>query len=109
MRPMTANTGCLCPLLLMTRKARIHRQGIHCGPDGGSVGSLARNGEVTLHAIGRLVIVMRELDIGQGAREPQDLTVFARVTLSALRRSFGDGQLRVTISDFCMAFNTLLM
>ena len=70
---------------------------------------LARDHKVTLHAIGRRVVVMGKLDIAKGAREPQDLVVFARMTLSALRRSSGDGQLRVTIPDFCMAFNTLLM
>ena len=109
MRPMTTNTGCLCLLLLMTRKTRIHRQRVRCGPDGGSIGLLARNGEVTLHTISLLVVVMRELDIGQGTREPQDLAVFTRVALSALQGSFGDGQLRVTIPDFCMAFNTFLV
>jgi hypothetical protein len=109
MRPMTRQAGCLCLLLLMTRKALVHRQGVRGGPDGGAIGSLARNGKVTLYAIGCFVVVMGKLDIVKGAREPQDPAVFARVTLPALRRSFGGGQLRVTIPDFGMAFNTLLV
>src|SRR5215204_4094650 len=89
MRPMTSQAGYLCLLLLMTRKTRIHWQGIRSRPNSGSISLLARNGKVTLHAIGRFVVVMGKLDIAEGAREPQDLTVFARVTLSALRRSSG--------------------
>lgn len=106
---MTSQAGCLCLLLLVTRKTRVHRQGICGGPDGGSIGLLARDQKVTLHAIGRFVVVMGKLDIGKGAWEPQDLAIFACVTLSALRRSFGGSQLRVTIPDSRMAFNTLLM
>ncbi len=90
MRPMTRQAGCLCLLLLMTRETRVHRQGVCGGPDGGSIGLLARDHKVTLHAIGRFMVVMGKLDIVKGAWEPQDLTIFARVTLSALRGSFGD-------------------
>lgn len=93
----------------MTRETCVHRQGVRGGPDGGSIGLLTRNCKVTLHAIGCCVVVMGKLNIAEGAREPQDLAVFARMTLSTLRRRFGGGELRVTIPDFCMAFNALLM
>ena len=90
MRPMTSQAGCLCLLLLMTRKTLVHRQGVRGGPDGGSIGSLARNGKVTLYAIGCFVVVMGKLDIVKSTWEPQDLAIFACVTLSALRGSVGD-------------------
>jgi len=93
----------------MTRETCVHRQGVRGGPEGGSIGLLTRNCKVTLHTIGCCVVVMGKLDIGQGAREPQDLAVFACVTLSALRRRFAGSELRVTLTDFRMAFNALLM
>jgi hypothetical protein len=52
---------------------------------------------------------MRKLDVWQSAWEPQDLVVFARVTLFALREIFTGSQLRIPIPNFRMAFNTLLV
>lgn len=52
---------------------------------------------------------MGKLDIVDGAREPQDFVVFARVTLATLRRRFVGGAARVTIPHLRMALDTVLM
>ena len=67
----------------------------------------AVDSEVTLYAIGSLVVVVRKLNVPESTWESHDLVILAGVTFPALSRGVRGCELRVAGPDLLMAIDAI--